>query len=58
MNTTPDQHTAEARAALEEADRTQLSTDRDRRIHALATAGFGVGMGLFVGAHRVVDGHP
>ena len=58
MNTTPDQHTAQARAALAEADRTELSTDRDRRVHAFATAGFGVGMGLFVGAHRVVDGHP
>ncbi len=57
MHTTPDQHTARARAALEEARRPGLSTGRDRRIHALATAGFGVGMGVFVGAHRVVEGH-
>jgi len=57
MDTIPDQPAAQARAALEQADRTELSTDRDRRIHGLATAGFGVGMGLFVGAYRLVDGN-
>lgn len=46
----------EARAALAEASRTGLATDRDRRVHGGATATFGVLMGVYVAAYRLVDG--
>ena len=46
---------AHARAALAQASDASLGTDRDRRVHALATAGFGVLMGAFVVASRVAE---
>lgn len=47
---------AHARAALDHAAGAHLGTDRDRRVHALATAGFGIAMGVFVAASRVTEG--
>ena len=46
----------EARAALEQAGQLQLATDRDRRVHGVATAAFGILMGIYVAAYRIVDG--
>lgn len=46
----------EARAALAEASRIGLATDRDRRVHGGATALFGVIMGVYVAVYRLVDG--
>ncbi|GAA4110319.1 hypothetical protein GCM10022415_03910 [Knoellia locipacati] len=46
---------ADARAALAHASGARLGTDRDRRVHALAIAGFGVAMGVFVVASRVAE---
>jgi hypothetical protein len=53
----PDTHTSahQARAALAHASSARLASDRDRRVHGLATAGFGVAMGLFVVASRVTE---
>lgn len=65
MSSTPDQPTTpasvtptsavQARAALAHASGASLGTDRDRHVHALATAGFGVAMGVFVVASRVTE---
>lgn len=57
MNTTSSHDAAQARAALEQASNAELTTDRDRRVHGLATAGFGLVMGLYVAAYRLADGH-
>lgn len=53
----PDRPTSaeHARAALAHASGANLGTDHDRRVHALATAGFGVAMGVFVVASRVTE---
>lgn len=48
MNATSSNDAAQARAALEQAQSTTLTTNRDRRVHGLATAGFGLLMGAFV----------
>lgn len=53
----PSNHDSQhARAALEQADQLQLATDGDRRVHGFATAFFGVLMGIYVAAYRLVDG--
>lgn len=56
MNATSPHDAAQARAALEQAQSANLTTNRDRRIHGLATAGFGLLMGIYVAAYRLVDG--
>ncbi|WP_353950888.1 hypothetical protein V6K52_14760 [Knoellia sp. S7-12] len=56
MGNTSSHDTQQARAALDQADRIALATDRDRRVHGLATAVFGAVMGIYVAAHRFVDG--
>ncbi|MEO6019134.1 MAG: hypothetical protein ABIP45_02670 [Knoellia sp.] len=56
MNATSNNDAAQARAALEQAQNATLTTDRDRRVHGLATAAFGILMGIYVGAYRLVDG--
>lgn len=56
MNTDSSHDAAQARAALEQAQSADLATDRDRRVHGLATAGFGLLMGIYVAAYRLVDG--
>lgn len=57
MNASPDQEAIAARAALEQAQDADLTTIHDRQVHALATAGFGIVMGVFVVAYRLADGH-
>ena len=56
MNATHDDPTR-ARAALEQAATTRVGTDRDRRIHALATAGFGLAVGAYVSLNPPADRH-
>jgi hypothetical protein len=56
MNATSSKDAAQARAALDQAQNATLTTDRDRRVHGLATAGFGLLMGAYVAAYRLVDG--
>lgn len=56
MSSTSGPDSQEARAALEQADRIGLATDRDRWVHGLATAAFGVLMGVYVASYRLVDG--
>lgn len=47
----------DARAALEEAQRAGLSSDKDRRVHGLALAGIGLVMGAFLAAYQYFDGN-
>ncbi len=45
--------------AREQLAQVEAATDRraaDRRVHALATAGFGLAMGAYLSVYRVVDG--
>ncbi|NNM46435.1 hypothetical protein [Knoellia koreensis] len=46
----------QAKAQLAAAQATEVTTTHDRRVHGLATAGFGVAMGAYVAVQRVVDG--
>jgi len=56
MTNTSSHDSHQARVALEQAERADLATERDRRVHGFATAGFGLLMGLYVAAYRLVDG--
>jgi cytochrome bd-type quinol oxidase subunit 2 len=49
---TPDQ----AQDQLDRARNTRLATARDRQVHAVATAAFGVIVGVYVAIGRAVDG--
>lgn len=44
----------EARAALRQAELNAVREPHDARVHALATAGFGVAVGLFVALSEIV----
>lgn len=56
MNATSSNDATQARAALEQANNADLTTARDRRVHGLATAGFGLLMGIYIASYRLVDG--
>lgn len=56
MNAThDDRNKTQARAALAKASATDLATDRDRRIHGWATAGFGLAVGTYVALNPVAQ---
>ncbi|PRY60173.1 hypothetical protein BCF74_108119 [Knoellia remsis] len=46
----------DARAALEQAQGANLSSDRDRRVHGFALAGFGLVMAAFLALSQYFDG--
>jgi hypothetical protein len=46
----------QARDQLAAAESATVTTDKDRRVHGLATAGFGVAMGAYTALSRVVEG--
>jgi hypothetical protein len=46
----------EARDQLAVAQSATVTTTHDRRVHGLATAGFGVAMGAYVAIQRALDG--
>lgn len=56
MSATSSSDATRARAALAQASSADLASARDRRVHGLATAGFGLLMGVYVATSRLVDG--